>query len=63
MVKNYRFLSSRPLFENKRWANKIVNDGYTIIDIGDPFNKGFSIFYATEKRTIFGTNYGKENIR
>ena len=38
---------------NKTWANKIQQQGYTIIDIGNPHNQGFSPFYAIEKLTIF----------
>ncbi|MDH5729157.1 MAG: hypothetical protein OEZ58_09220 [Gammaproteobacteria bacterium] len=39
---------------NKAWAQKIESEGYTIIDIGNPHNQGFSPFYAVEKQTIFG---------
>lgn len=38
---------------NKEWANMIKNKGYTIIDMGDFNNVGFSVFYAMEKSVIF----------
>lgn len=38
---------------NKEWANMIKNKGYTIIDMGDFNNIGFSVFYAMEKSVIF----------
>lgn len=41
---------------NKAWAQKIKSEGYTIIDLGNPHNQGFSPFYAVEKLTIFGGN-------
>lgn len=41
--------------ENKDWAAKLKSEGYTVIDLGNPYPKinGFSPFYATEKNTIF----------
>jgi len=38
---------------NKSWAKKIKSEGYTIIDIGNPHNQGFSPFYSVEKKEIF----------
>lgn len=38
---------------NKEWANMIKANGYTILDMGDFNNKGFSVFYAMEKSVIF----------
>jgi hypothetical protein len=38
---------------NKEWAEKIKNEGYTIIDIGSSHNKTPSIFYEMEIETIF----------
>lgn len=38
---------------NKEWANMIKEKGYTILDMGDFNNKGFSVFYAMEKSILF----------
>jgi hypothetical protein len=38
---------------NKEWAEKIKNEGYTIIDIGNSHNKTPSVFYEMEIETIF----------
>jgi hypothetical protein len=38
---------------NKEWAQHLVDEGYTIMDMGDFNNLGFSAFYAMEKATIF----------
>ena len=38
---------------NKEWAQYLLNEGYTILDMGDFNNLGFSTFYAMEKSTIF----------
>ncbi len=38
---------------NKEWAQHLVDDGYTILDMGDFNNLGFSAFYSMEKLTIF----------
>lgn len=40
-------------YENQAWAKKIVDNGYTAIDIGDPNRLGFSVYYTSEKRMIF----------
>lgn len=38
---------------NKEWAQDIVKKGYTILDMGDFNNLGFSGFYSMEKMAIF----------
>ena len=38
---------------NKDWAQKLVDEGYTVLDMGDFNNLGFSVFYAMEKNIIF----------
>ncbi len=43
---------------NKRWAQKLVDEGYEVIDMGDIYLKnndyrGMSLFYSIEKATIF----------
>lgn len=38
---------------NKEWVLHLVDEGYTILDMGDFNNMGFSAFYAMEKMVIF----------
>lgn len=38
---------------NKEWAQKLIDEGYTILDLGDFNNLGFSAFYSMEKLIIF----------
>lgn len=38
---------------NKEWAQHLIDEGYTILDMGDFNNLGFSVFYAMEKSIIF----------
>ncbi len=33
---------------NKEWAKHLVDEGYTILDLGDFNNLGFSVFYSME---------------
>ena len=40
--------------ENQAWAQKLANQGYTVVDVGNPANQGPSVFYEMEKSTIFG---------
>lgn len=44
--------------ENQAWAQKLVRDDYTVLDMGDPTAKsakdGPSAFYEMEKTVIFG---------
>jgi hypothetical protein len=39
---------------NKEWAEKLVNEGYEIMDVGNPLRQGESIFYNLETKIIFG---------
>ena len=39
---------------NREWAQKLVDQGYTVVDIGNPYQKGLSPFYEMEKSIIFG---------
>lgn len=39
--------------ENEAWAQKLKDDGYTVVDIGNPNNKGESAFYELEKGVLF----------
>lgn len=38
---------------NKQWADKLIDEDYTVIDIGNPSNKGGSVFYDMEQDLIF----------
>jgi len=53
---NSELVKSEMFKANKAWAQKIESEGYTIIDIGNPHNQGFSPFYSVEKLNIFGGN-------
>jgi hypothetical protein len=40
---------------NKAWAEKLRDEGYTVVDLGDPNELyDFSAFYAIEKLVLFG---------
>lgn len=39
---------------NEGWAQLIKHDGSTVINIGNPFNQGESLFFNMEQKTIFG---------
>jgi len=58
-LKNQEIVETKMYKLNKEWAEKLIKEKYTIIDLGDiPFKsgdyKGFSPFYGIEKKTIFG---------
>ncbi len=35
-----------------QWIKKLLDEGYTIIDMGDPLGLGISIFYNAEKKLL-----------
>ncbi len=39
--------------ENQAWAQKLADDGYTVVDIGNPAQRGLSPFYEMEKGILF----------
>lgn len=39
---------------DRAWTQNLVDQGYTVIDVGDPLNLGFSSFYSGEKQILFG---------
>lgn len=41
--------------EDKAWATKLKIEGYTVIDLGNPYPRttGFSPFYSVEKKIVF----------
>ena len=47
-------LQSQMFKENQAWAKKLVDQGYTIVDVDNPTNEKASPFYDMEKQTIFG---------
>lgn len=56
---NNEILQTKMYQLNKEWAQKLANEGYEVLDMGDiPLKagnyKGFSPFYSIEKLTIFG---------
>ncbi len=38
---------------NKQWAQKLKNEGYTVIDVGNPLDLKMSAFYTMEKLIVF----------
>lgn len=54
LIPQYRLFGTLGHRENVAWAQRMVDEGYTVVDIGNPNNKGFSVYYAEEKRIIFG---------
>ena len=41
---------------NKKWAEKLVEEDYTVVDLGNPYQKEKSPFYELEQTSIFGEN-------
>jgi hypothetical protein len=39
--------------ENQAWAQKLADEGYTVVDIGNPTHQGLSPFYEMEKGILF----------
>lgn len=40
--------------ENQAWAKKLKDQGYTVVDVGNPGAQKSSPFYETEKEILFG---------
>jgi hypothetical protein len=40
--------------ENQAWAQKLADQGYTVVDVDNPTGQGLSPFYEMEKQTLFG---------
>lgn len=40
--------------ENQAWAKKLADQGYTVVDVDNPYGQGPSPFYEMEKTTLFG---------
>lgn len=41
--------------QNVLWARKVVDEGYTVVDIGNPGFKSPSVFYDGETAVIFNS--------
>jgi hypothetical protein len=54
-LSNAELMQTKMYQENKAWAEKLKSEGYTVIDIGNPYpqTNGFSPFYAVEKQVLF----------
>lgn len=52
-IPNSELIKTKMYNLNKDWVNKLISEGYTVLDMGDFNNKGFSVFYAMEKSLIF----------
>lgn len=46
--------STRMYKENAAWAQKLIDEGYTVVDVGNPFGAGRSVFYDMEQQLLFG---------
>jgi hypothetical protein len=40
--------------ENKAWAQKLADQGYTVVDVDNPGGQAKSQFYEMEKQVLFG---------
>ncbi len=54
---NYKFNMYRIAVANcdhqcEEWIKKLLNEGYTIIDMGNPLGKNLSFFYEMEKSLL-----------
>lgn len=56
---NQELINTEMFEANRAWAHKLRNEGYTVVDIGDPHDKGFSVFKDMEDRIVFN---GADNI-
>lgn len=57
LIPQERLLNTPAYHENKAWAQHLVDNNYTVIDIGNPKNQSFSYFYSIEQQVIFGSGY------
>jgi len=60
LVETYGWLTKEQILKtklykaNKEWVEKLIDKGFEIIDIGDPYKLIESVFYEMEKLLIFG---------
>jgi hypothetical protein len=47
-------LKTKIFSENQTWAEGVKSKGYTIVDTGNPFGAGKSVFYEMEQPIFFG---------
>jgi hypothetical protein len=50
---NQELLQTKMYKLNKEWVQYLLDESYTILDMGDFNNLGFSAFYAMERSIIF----------
>jgi large repetitive protein len=50
-----QLLATKMFQENLAWAQKLVREGYTVIDAGAPAKSTASVFYDMEQLVIFGS--------
>jgi hypothetical protein len=48
--------------QNMLWAQKLVDQGYTVVDIGNPGFRGASPFYDGESSTVFNSGTASKTI-
>jgi len=46
--------NSQMFEENQAWARKLGEQGYTVVDVGNPGGRSPSPFYEMEKQILFG---------
>ncbi len=44
--------------DNQAWAQKLADQGYTVVDVDNPGGQADSPFYEMEKQTLFGGDAG-----
>ncbi len=49
-----RRIPSTDLYKlNRNWVTKLKDAGYSVLDMGNPHNKGKSVWYEMEKEILF----------
>ncbi|MBK8735034.1 MAG: hypothetical protein IPL98_03760 [Saprospiraceae bacterium] len=48
----YRIAVANCDHQCEEWIKKLLNEGYTIIDMGNPLGKNLSFFYEMEKSLL-----------
>ena len=51
-IPHEQLLSSKGYAENYEWIKKMRNTGVTVLDAGDPMQKGYSLYYEMEKMVL-----------
>jgi len=53
-VPDWRARWSLMFREDEAWIRRMVEEGYTIVDAGQPASYGRSTFYEMERRVVYG---------